>query len=86
MLAQSADVTTGFVQYGAIGLIALLALLAVRVLFQRESRTLDLERARADRLEGELRQLNEYMAREVIPTLIKATAVIGKMLDERKEL
>jgi hypothetical protein len=84
-LAQSPEVASGLVQYGAIGLLALIALLAVRVLFQREIRAHDLERARADRLEGELRKLNEHVAREVVPTLIRATGVIGKILDERKD-
>ncbi len=85
-LAQSQDVAGGLVQYGAIGVLALSALFAVRVLFQREIRAHDLERARADRLEDELRKLNEHVAREVVPTLIRATGVIAKMLEERKDL
>lgn len=87
VVAQSADVTNGFLQYGAIGLVATLALVAVKVMYQAQVRAFDFERARAERLEDELRKTNEYMAREVIPTLIKATAVIGKMLDdERKDI
>lgn len=86
VLAQSSEVTGGFLQYGAIGLVALLALIAVKVMYQAQVRAFDHERARAERLEDELRKLNEYMAREVIPTLIKATGVIGKVLDERKDV
>lgn len=54
--ALGADV---LLQYGAIGVIALVALIAVRVLFNRLAAALDRETTRADRLEAEVRELNE---------------------------
>lgn len=72
--AGSADV---LIQYGALGVLALLALTAVRVLFQREAKSLDLERARADRLEAELRQLNASVHERYIPTLTQALDAIA---------
>lgn len=83
MLAQaaSADVTGTFLQYGALGAIALLAMLAVRVLFQREVKALDLERQRADRLEDELRKLNSTVQQQYMSTLSEATRVMSDLLD-----
>jgi DNA integrity scanning protein DisA with diadenylate cyclase activity len=70
-----------FVQYGALGVIALLALAAVRVLFQREVRANDLERQRADRLEEELRRLNNTIQDRYITTLTEASRVMSEVLD-----
>lgn len=56
-------------QYGALGVLASLALLAVKVLFGRVAETLDRERARGDRLEEELRKLNQSMQERVVPAL-----------------
>lgn len=81
VLAQAPDVTSAFVQYGALGVIALLALLAVRVLFQREVRALDLERQRADRLEEELRKINTTIQDKYVSTLTEATRVMGDILE-----
>jgi 16S rRNA C967 or C1407 C5-methylase (RsmB/RsmF family) len=84
-LAQAgADTTTVFVQYGALGVIALLALGAVRVLFQREVKALDLERQRADRLEDELRRLNATVQERYMSTLTEATRVMGDVLDAQR--
>lgn len=85
-LAQAAgDSTTAvFVQYGALGIIALLALGAVRVLFQREVKALDLERQRADRLEDELRRLNATVQERYMSTLTEATRVMGDVLDAQR--
>jgi hypothetical protein len=86
ILAQAADQTSVFIQYGAVGAIALLALGAVRVLFQRETKSLDLERERADRLEEELRRLNESIHDKYVPALERATAAIAQALETiRKE-
>lgn len=84
-LAQAgADTTAVFVQYGALGIIALLALGAVRVLFQREVKALDLERQRADRLEDELRRLNATVQERYMSTLTEATRVMGDVLDAQR--
>ncbi len=80
-LAQSTGGTTEvFVQYGALGVIALLALIAVRVLFARVTATADLERARADRLEEELRKLNATIQEKYVSTLSEATRAIAAAL------
>ncbi len=89
-LAQAAtvnpvDTSAVFIQYGALGVIALLALLAVRVLFQREVRALDLERQRADRLEEELRKLNTTVQERYLTTLTDATRVMSDLLDSHRD-
>jgi hypothetical protein len=84
MLAQAVsgiDVGSTFVQYGALGVIAFLALMAVRVLFQREVRALDHERERADRLEEELRKLNATIQERYVGTLSEATRAMSDVLD-----
>lgn len=78
------DTSAVFIQYGALGVIALLALLAVRVLFQREVKALDLERQRADRLEDELRKLNTTIQERYLTTLTDATRVMGDILDTHR--
>ncbi len=85
MLAQSAEAGSAFLQYGALGAIALLALLAVRVLFLRITAAADAERARADRLEEELRRLNAAIQERYLGTLADATRVIGEVLGEIRE-
>lgn len=80
-LAQTGASTEAvFVQYGALGVIALLALVAVRILFARVTATADLERARADRLEEELRKLNATIQERYVTTLSEATRAISAAL------
>lgn len=86
MLVEAADAvsamdTSTLIQYGALGIIAALALAAVRVLFQREVNAHDLERQRADRLEDELRKLNTTVQDRYIQTLSEATRVMGEVVD-----
>jgi hypothetical protein len=85
LLAQGAEQASVLVQYGALGVIALLALGAVRVLFQRETKSLDLERQRADRLEEQLRKLNESVHEKYVPTLERATTAIVQALEARRK-
>lgn len=80
-LTAAADPTSVFLQYGALGVIALLALGAVRVLFQREVKALDLERQRADRLEEELRRLNQTVQDRYVTTLTEANKTMSDLLD-----
>ena len=81
-LAQVGEAnTSALIQYGALGIIAALALAAVRVLFQREVNAHDLERKRADRLEEELRRLNTTVQDRYVTTLGDATKVMGEVLD-----
>lgn len=81
---MAADASSVLLQYGALGVIALLALAAVRVLFQREVRALDLERQRADRLEDELRQLNRTVQERYVTTLTEVARVMSDVVDEMK--
>lgn len=67
-------------QYGALGILAGLALLAVRVLFAQLAKTLDLERARADRAEAEVRALNTAIQERYLTTLAQATTAISEAL------
>jgi hypothetical protein len=76
--APAADpVTNTLIQYGAIGVIATMALAAVRVLFGRMAAALDRETARADRLEEELRRLNETIRTEYTATIARTTQAVA---------
>lgn len=86
VLAQGVEVTSVLVQYGALGCIALLALGAVRTLFQREVRAHDLERKRADRLERELRELHATVQDRYITTLSEAAHTMGEVLERMEQL
>lgn len=66
-----------FAQYGAIGVIAGLALAAVKVMFKREVAAYDRERLRADRLEEELKQLNTLIRDQYMTTIAQATRSIA---------
>lgn len=74
----------GLAQYGAIGIIAAMALLAVRVLFARETHAHDLDRERADRLEAELRALNDLVRSTYIQTIADSTKALGEALEAIK--
>jgi hypothetical protein len=67
-------------QYGGLLFLSVVALAAVRVLFNREAKALDLERERADRLEDELRKLNATIAEKMVPVLTQATATMERAL------
>lgn len=78
------DITPVFLQYGAVGAIAVLALLVVRVLFNKLSGEADYHKQRADRYEAELAKLNETVRTEYLGTLAKATEVIADALARRR--
>lgn len=63
-------------QYGAIGVISLMCLMAVRVLFNKLAEALKREQERADRLESELLKLNETVRNEYVGTISDATRAI----------
>ena len=84
LIAVSDPVSAVLLQYGAIGAIAVMALLTVRVLFNKLSDTADRANARADRLEEELRKLNEAIRTEYLGTLAKATEAIADALAARR--
>lgn len=84
--AASSSVDTGvvFVQYGALGVVALLALGAVKVLFGREVKAHDAAEARADRLEEELRKLNATVQDRYVSTLSEATKTMSELLNHMR--
>lgn len=83
--ATGGAITDVFVQYSALGAVALLALLAVRVLYMREAAALDLERKRRDEAEAELRAMNLKMQDTIVPILTEATRVISEVLEQTRE-
>jgi hypothetical protein len=73
------DPVTGvLLQYGAVGVVALMALIAVKVLFSRLSASLDRETQRADRLEEELRRLNEAVRTDYIGALGRSSQAVSE--------
>lgn len=71
--AEAASTQDALLQYGAIGLIAALALMAVRYLFQRQVQAHERDIARADRAEQQLRELNELIRDQLVVQLTRAT-------------
>ncbi len=69
-----------FLQYGALGAVTLMCLLAIRVMYGQFQRNADRERERADRLEEQLRILNETIRSEYITTIATATRAIADAL------
>jgi glucose-6-phosphate-specific signal transduction histidine kinase len=76
ILSADDPVTGVLIQYGAVGVIALLGIMVSRVLFNRLNQALDRETARADRLESELSKLNETVRTEYVTTLAAASHAI----------
>lgn len=70
--AEADPATNVLLQYGAVGVVAVLAIIAVRVLYTRLNQALDREISRGDRLEEELRKLNETIRTEYATTLANA--------------
>ena len=73
---MNSNVGNVFLQYGALGAISMLALLAVKVMFNKLQENYKNEKARADRLEEELRKLNEMVRNEYITTISHASQAI----------
>lgn len=69
-----------FLQYGALGAVTLMSLMAIRVMYAQFQKNADQERARADRLEEQLRELNETIRSEYITTIATATRAIADAL------
>lgn len=84
MISIEDPVSVALIQYGAVGAIAIMALYAVRVLFNRVTEQAARDRDRADRLEDELRKLNELVRTEYLGTLAKATDAIADALAARR--
>jgi dihydrodipicolinate synthase/N-acetylneuraminate lyase len=84
MIAVEDPVSVALIQYGAVGAIAIMALYAVRILFNRITEQAARDRDRADRLEDELRKLNDVVRTEYLGTLAKATEAIADALASRR--
>ena len=69
--------TALFAQYGAIGAIAVMALYAVKVMYTKMQESYEREKVRADRLEDELRKLNEMVRTEYVSTIAHASQAIA---------
>lgn len=74
---MDSTVSAVFVQYGALGVLALLAVIAVRVMFRKTLEQLDREKTRADRLEEQLIALNATVRSEYLNTIGKASQAIS---------
>jgi hypothetical protein len=64
-------------QYGALGILALVAIISAKGLFDRLQEAYISERARADRCEEQLRQLNEIMRTDYVTALNHASQAIA---------
>jgi hypothetical protein len=71
-------------QYGALGVVLMFAGVAIRILFQRETAAHERERERADRLEAEIKRLNDLIVSRMLPTLHEATKTISDALAEQR--
>lgn len=84
MTALADPIDDAFLQYGAVGLIALIALIAVRVLFRRETEAYEREKNRADRLEAELLKLNTAIQERYLVALQDATRAVADALNRMR--
>lgn len=67
--ATALDPTTGLLQYGVLGIFAVILLVLSKTLIRREQE-------RADRLDAEVNRLNSLIQDKTIPALISATSAI----------
>lgn len=68
-------------QYGAIGLLALIALIAAKVLFQQVQADKQRETERADRNEVALRDLNRVVQEQVIPAALAMVSTTKDLVE-----
>lgn len=65
-------------QYGALGVMTLICIIAVKILFARLNEAYSREQERADRLEAELKSLNDVIRNDYLGTIAKASDAIGE--------
>jgi hypothetical protein len=80
-VAVTPELAPALVQYGALGVLALCAVIAVRVLFQQITANALKDRERADRLEEQLRAVNASLQDKALPAIVAATATISAAMD-----
>ena len=73
--------TPALVQYGALGVLALFALIATRVLFQQVQKDKERETERADRNEEALREANRAMQERLIPTALDMLTTTKRLIE-----
>lgn len=74
------DLAHPLVQYGAVGLLAVAAMFWAWTLFRQASENMKRERERADRLEAEVKKLNDDIHEKYIPVLTRVTDVLQDFL------
>jgi type VI protein secretion system component VasK len=83
LLAQQQvdPIATTLPQYGAIGILALVGLVASVALWRRITAINDQERQRADRLEKALLDLNDHISKELSGHLVRATEAMREVTE-----
>lgn len=66
-----------YAQYGAIGMVAALSVWAVRIMYAKLQGAYEREKERADRLEDELRRLNEMIRTDYVNTISRAAQAMS---------
>lgn len=69
---------TIYAQYGAIGLVAALSVWAVRIMYGKLQAAYEREKERADRLEDELRRLNDMIRTDYVSTISRASQAMSE--------
>lgn len=75
------ETAPAFLQYGALGLLALICVFAVRVLFQQVQADKQRETERADRNEEALRELNRSVREQIIPAALDMVATTKALIE-----
>ena len=78
VIAEADPVTALLLQYGAVGVLAIMALAAVRVLFARLTAELESHKQRGDRLELELIKINEAVRNEYLSTIAQSSCATAE--------
>lgn len=79
-LAEAPSIDSVLLQYGALGVLTLSALIVAKILFKNLQDAYEREKTRSDRLEAELRQLNEVVRDQYIDTISDATMAVANAL------
>lgn len=77
----AAPAEDSFLQYGAIGAVALIALYAVAKLFNRQISQHERDVQRAEKAEEQLRTLNELIREQLVVQLTRATDAISRVAE-----
>jgi hypothetical protein len=96
LFAQGVDVAPAFLNFGALGLMALSFGVAVRVLYQSNAKSSELERERYARvfdleheeklaLRAEVKELTQTMISQVVPALERSTLAIAELAKQRRD-